>query len=93
MNRRDFVKMSPAFAGAAISASLVVREDGKETLELGVSVLKVQSGDVLVLTVDDYLSYESTRRLEEMVAPLFAPGVKILLLQRGMTLDGVLRQG
>lgn len=49
MNRREFVSLAPAFPVAAVTASLTLREDGHEPVELGVQVLKLQPGDTLVL--------------------------------------------
>lgn len=90
MNRREFVKMSPAFAGAAVSASIVVREEGKPDHEFGVSVLRTQPGDTLVLQCQGHISSETAARCGQVFKQLM-PGLKVLVLDESVTLAGVLR--
>ena len=91
MNRRQFVKLAQAFPAAAVSASLVLREDGKTPVELDVSVLKCEPGDTLVLSTAERVSMDTAARIQHYVADRFDGRVKVMLLSDGITLDGVLR--
>jgi hypothetical protein len=46
MDRRSLLKLGAAFP-VGVSAALVLREDGQPPIELDISVLKTQPGDVL----------------------------------------------
>lgn len=90
MNGREFVKLAPAFPAAAVTASLTLREEGKESVELDVSVLKCQPGDTLVLRSTGRLHMEDCERIQQHFEHIF-PGLKAIVLKDGMTLDGVIR--
>lgn len=90
MNRREFVKLAPAFPAAAVTASLTVREEGKAPVELDVSVLKCQPGDTLVLRANGRLHMEDRECIQQHFEHIF-PGLKAIVLNDGMTLDGVIR--
>lgn len=89
MNRREFVALTPAFPAAAVSASLTVRETGKDPIDLDVSVLKLQPGDVLVLRSAQSLSQNQVARISALIQDRF--GVKALVLDADLSLDGVIR--
>lgn len=90
MNRRQFLALGPAFPAATVSASLIVKEDGKEALELGVNVLRLQPGDALVLRCKGRISYEQQERIAAVIKNQF-PGMKAFVLDSDITLEGVLR--
>ena len=90
MNRRDFFKVTAAFPAAAMTAALVVREDGKPPVELDVSVLRTQPGDVLVLSVPGPISHQTAKRLEAYIKDRY-PYMTAIVMSDGMKLDGVLR--
>lgn len=90
MNRREFVAMTPAFPVAAMTASLTLREEGKEPVELDVSVLKVKPGDTLVLRCHQHVPMEGLERIKHLVESRF-PGLKALVLDKDLAIDGVLR--
>lgn len=91
MDRRDFFKLTPAFASSTITASLLVREQSKPPVELDVSVLKIQSGDTLVLQCSDYVSSDQIDRIRATIHGHW-PGIKAMFLANGLTLEGVLRK-
>ena len=91
MDRRDFVKLAPAFAIGATTATLTLREEGKDPIDLDVSVLKCQPGDTLVLSVNMPVSHDAMRRIKAIVEDAFDNRVKALVLSDGLTLDGVIR--
>ncbi len=90
MNRRNFLAMTPAFPVAAISASLVLREKDKPPVELDLSVLKLQPGDKVVLSVPLSISRDTADRIRSMWEQAI-PGTTALILADGMKVDGVLR--
>ncbi len=90
MNRRSFLKMSPALPVGAVTASLVLREEGKEPIELDISVLKVQAGDTLVLSCERPMSQDTAARIKAYVEHVW-PELKALILQDGLKIDGVIR--
>ncbi len=91
MNRRTFLKASPAFPVATVTAALVLREAGQEPVELDLSVLRVQAGDLVVLSVPGPISEACAARLNACFQDHLAPGVKVIVLGDGMKVDGVLR--
>ena len=91
MNRREFVALTPAFPAATVTASLTLREDGKEPIELDVSVLKCQPGDTLVLRHQGHISMETAERIKRYIEDGFDGRVKAMVLDGGLSLDGVLR--
>jgi hypothetical protein len=90
MNRRNFLALTPAFPVAAVSASLVLREEGKKPIELGINVLNLRDGDRLVLTFPESISADGAARVKTMVEQAL-PKVKALLFTDGMKIEGVLR--
>jgi len=91
MKRRDFVKLAPAFPVAAVTASLTLRETGKEPVELDVSVLKCQPGDTLVLTAPDNISEDTAARIKAWIEHTFENRIKAMVLGDGLTIEGVIR--
>lgn len=83
--------MAPAFPAAAVSGALVLREAGKESVELDVSVLKCQPGDMLVLRHQGPITQEMAVRIQASVEDLFDGRVKAMVLSDGLSLEGVLR--
>lgn len=92
MSKRDVVRLSPAFPVADVSASLVLREDGKEPVEVGVSVLNVKAGDTLVLRSASPMPADRVEYIGKQIELIF-PGVKAMVLDGDLELSGVLRQG
>ncbi len=90
MNRRSFLSMSPAFPVAAVSASVVLREEGKPPVELDVSVLRLQEGDRLIVTVPGMLSIASAERIKAALHQAI-PMAQAVILSDGMKIEGVLR--
>lgn len=90
MNRREFVALVPAFPVAAVTASLTLRQDGHEPIELGVQVLTLQPGDTLVLQAAVPISQDTAARLQAWIEQKF-PDTKAIVLDHGLTLAGVLR--
>lgn len=89
---RELIEMPPAFPEPSVTASFTVREQGKEPIELDVSVLKLQPGDTLVLSVPGPLRQEIAERIKASAEEyLKDKGVKAMVLGDGMTIDGVLR--
>lgn len=91
MERRNFLKMAPAFPAAAVSASIVLHQDGLEDTDLDVSVLKLERGDTLVLSTDRAISEDVAKRIRDYMEDKF-PGIKAMVLGDGLSIDGVLRQ-
>lgn len=91
MNRRDFVKMAPAFPAASVSAALMLREEGQAPVELDVAVLKCQPGDTLVLRCDRAITQDTAQRIKASVEHLFGGRVKVMVLGDDLRLEGVLR--
>ena len=91
MNRREFVKLAPAFPAAAVSATLVVREEGKEPINCDVSVLKCQPGDTLVLKCGGLITADRAVRMTASIENLFDNRVRVMILDSSMSLEGVLR--
>lgn len=90
MNRREFVALAPAFPVAAVTASLTLRQDGHEPVDVDVSVLKLQPGDTIVLQCPALISSETAVRLKNQIEHLF-PGATAIVLGDGLTITGVLR--
>ena len=90
MDRRTFVKLAPAFPAAAVSASLILKEDGHAPIELDISVLKAHAGDILVLSYAGKMSSETGERIRQHVKHIH-PQLKALVLSEGLRLDGVIR--
>lgn len=91
MNRREFVKLGPAFPAAAVTATLTLKEDGKPPIEgLDVSVLKWQPGDTLIIQCSAHLSMETAERIKRHVEGVL-PGATVMVFDAGLTLEGVLR--
>lgn len=57
-----------------------------------IKVMRLLPGDTLVLHVDRALSQETAVRITKTVEPLIPEGVKVLVLERGMSLE-VVRAG
>lgn len=57
-----------------------------------IKVMRLLPGDTLVLRVDRALSQETAVRITKTVEPLIPEGVKVLVLDRGMSLE-VVRPG
>lgn len=92
MNRREFVKMAPAFPAAAITATMTLNEQGKEPIDLDLSVLTLESGDTIVLKCADYLTQEAADRIKSYFEYTFEErGIKAMVLDKGMSIEGVLR--
>jgi hypothetical protein len=92
MNRRDFVKMAPAFPAAAVTATLTLRENGKDPVELDVSVLKLQRGDTVVLRCHERVTKEMADRIKGDFSSTFEDmGVKAMVLDKTVSIEGVLR--
>lgn len=90
MNRRSFLALSPAFPAAAVSASLVLREEGKRPVELNMSVLKLQTGDSLIIQSEGHLSAAEAESIKGLMEHHF-PGNKAMVMSDGLKLAGVLR--
>lgn len=54
-----------------------------------IKVMRLLPGDTLVLRVDRALSQEVADRITKTVEPLIPDGVKVLVLERGMSLEVV----
>jgi len=90
MNRRSFLSLTPAFPAAAVSASLVLKEPSQPDIELGLNVLHLQEGDILVLTVNGYITQDNAARIKSNLEHLL-PKTKAIILAEGMKVEGVLR--
>lgn len=91
MNRRDFVKLSPAFPVAAVTATLTLKEEGQPPIGgLDVSVLKLEPGDVVVLRVEGHILMATAERIKAHWE-CAVPGTRAFILADGMTVEGVLR--
>ena len=91
MNRRQFVRLAPAFPVAAVTATLTLKEDGKPPIEgLSVSVLKLQPGDIVVLRCAGSIPMATADRIKAMWEQ-FVPNTKAIILADGMTVEGILR--
>lgn len=90
MKRRDFIAMSPAFPVAATTATLTVRTEGEQPVELDVSVLKLQPGDTLVIKARGQITQEEADRVSLGVGAMFQ-GVKVVVLDDALSIEGVLR--
>jgi hypothetical protein len=92
MERRDFLKLTPALPAAAPALSLTLKQPDGSELKTDVAVLRLQPGDTLVLMPTEHLLARDAQGLRDMLK-LWAPqGVQVMILQAGMQL-GVLRQG
>lgn len=89
MKRREFLAIGPALP-AAMSATVTITHKGHEPIDLEMSVLKCQPGDVLVFRTDAIISADQAARIQAAMAHV-CPGVKSIVLSDGMKLDGVLR--
>lgn len=91
MKRREFVRLGAVFPAAAVTATLTLKEDGKPPVEgLDVSVLNWAPGDTLVVQCSEHLSMEAAHRIKRYVEDSL-PGVKALIFDAELTLQGVLR--
>jgi hypothetical protein len=90
MNRRSFLKLSPAFPAAAATVTLTLREEGQQPVELDVRVLKLQKGDIVVLSAQQHLSVDACTMIQRHWADHFE-GIKALVLQADLKVEGVLR--
>lgn len=90
MDRRLFIKMSPAFPAAAVAATLTITEDGKPPIDLDVRVLKLQQGDTVVLSSPRLLRVEECHMIRRYWEDNHE-GIKAMVLVDGMKVDGVLR--
>lgn len=90
MDRRSFLKLSPAFPVGAVSAAIVLREEGKEDVELDISVLKTQPGDTLVLSTPHMISQETAARIKAHLQHEW-PTLKAIITDGGLRIDGVIR--
>lgn len=54
-----------------------------------IKVMRLLPGDTLVLRVDRAISQEVADRITKTVEPLIPEGVKVLVLERGMSLEVV----
>jgi hypothetical protein len=88
INRRDLLKM--AFPVGAASVALLIKEDGKPAVELDVSVLKCQPGDVIVLSCPGPISQEHAERIKAYFEQAF-PILKAIVMSDGLKVDGVIR--
>ena len=87
MDRRKFLQLSPAAATA--TASLTITEPGKEPVgPFGLSVLRVQPGDVVILSAPGCVSQECAARLRAYCEAML-PGTKWLVMSDGLRVDGV----
>jgi hypothetical protein len=91
-SRRSFLKLSTT-AAPAMSAALVIREPDKPPAELDVTVLRLQPGDVLVLTAPGSIPAATAERITQyleqyVTTPL---GVRALVFGDGLTVAGILR--
>jgi hypothetical protein len=92
MQRRDFLKLTPAAAGA--TATLTLTEPGHEPEPFDVRVLRLQPGDVVIFTAPGTISRETAERLTTYAeAHLLPAGVKAAVMGDGLTVAGVLRGG
>lgn len=90
MDRREFIAMSPAFPLAATTATLTVKAEGREPVDLDVSVLRLQPGDTIVMSAPDHIRLETADRIRCLVEAKF-PGVQAMVLSGDMKVEGVLR--
>lgn len=91
MNSREVVKMPTAFPKTDVSASLVLKKDGQEPIECAVSVLKIQHGDTLVLSIPGPVTLDAANWIKQSIENYFEGRVKAIVLNDGITIDGVLR--
>ena len=94
MDRRSFIKCSGSTA-AAVTATLTVHEDGKESIAgLDISVLRLKPGDVLILRAPGRITADTAARLKDYVERALAPmDVKAFIFGDGLRVDGILRSG
>lgn len=91
MNRREFVKLGPAFPAAAVTATLTLKEEGMPAVEgLDVSVLRLKAGDYVVLRCDGHITQDAAARIKAAWADA-VPGTAAIVLDAGIRVDGVLR--
>lgn len=91
LNRRSFWKLC---AGAPLTAAVVVRDDTGAPAFVGdVSVLRVQAGDVVIITAPGMISDESATRIKaafERYCGLPAD-IRFAVMGDGLKVDRVLR--
>lgn len=92
MERREFLKLSPAAAAATTTLTLTM--PGGEPEPFDVRALRLQPGDVVVLTAPSYINQDTAERLKAYLDRALTPlGVKAMIMGDGLTVAGVLRTG
>jgi hypothetical protein len=90
MDRRDFVKLTPAFAAVPAVTLTAKRDDGTAFFSADLGVLRLQPGDIVVLISPSHISADTARRLGEHLEKVVPDGVKFMVLADGLEV-GVLR--
>ena len=90
LSRRRFLGLGPAMPAAAVTASLTITQQGHAPITLDASVLRLQTGDVIVLSCPRQISNEAARRIRDSLGEIL-PRVKVILLSGEMKIDGVIR--
>ena len=92
MHRRDFLKLTPA-ATATLTLTTPGAPGTPPIVEpFDVGVLRLEPGDVLVLTTPGCISIETAERIKAHVERELLPlGVKAWIMGDGLTVAGVLR--
>lgn len=93
LDRRRFLQLSPAFPAATVTGSLTLRKDGEPPItDLDLSVLRLQRGDVLVVTTPGQITAEYGNRLSARLNEFLEQfGATALVFSDGVTVAGVLR--
>jgi hypothetical protein len=92
MDRRQFFQLTP-LAAVATTGTLTITEPGKDPVgPLDLSVLRLQRGDVIVITTPHGVSSDTASRIKAYVEGALQPlGVTAWVMGDGLTVAGVLR--
>lgn len=66
-------------------------DDNVEFVLQKIQRTELQQGDVLVLSTRMFLKDEEIQRLKDQIKPGLPPGVRVIVMDGGLTVDGILR--
>lgn len=90
MERRDFLKLTPALPAVASVTLTAKAADWSDVFSADIGVLRVKPGDVVAIFVPGAISMDTVGRIQQYMGQLFQEGVKCAVFSDGMSI-GVLR--
>jgi hypothetical protein len=91
IDRRSLLKY--AVQSATLPAVVLsVRDEGEPPVDLDIGVLRLQAGDLVILTAPGSISEPTAQRLKQAFESLLPTGVQVAVMGDGLKVDGVLRR-